>query len=287
MAHILTIQSHVVYGHAGNAAAAFPLQRLGHKTSILNLLQFSNHTGYGKWGGKAICVEELEEVLAGLNDVGVYEELDCIITGYLGSQEQVYALAKFIKAVKAVNPNVFYCCDPVIGDEHTGMYVKQEVADVINDELVSIADLITPNRYELAKLTKSDINSVDDILELNKTFLTRGTRVLATSSVFEEAKTGMLFQEKENEYLTIEMPLFDINYTVRGTGDVVAAVFMGNYFLTNDFKEAMQKTANTMHGIVKYTSEYDLPELAIIQNQELIVTPGDQYCVEHHVGATA
>ncbi|MCD8500195.1 MAG: hypothetical protein LRY43_04045 [Gammaproteobacteria bacterium] len=75
MGHIFSLQSHVVYGHAGNAAAVFPMQRLGHRVSILNLLQFSNHTGYGSWGGQAISAKELEEVLTGLEKIKALHDL--------------------------------------------------------------------------------------------------------------------------------------------------------------------------------------------------------------------
>jgi len=84
MKKILSIQSHVAYGYVGNRAAVFPLQRLGHEVIAINTVQFSNHTGYGTWSGDVFSYQHIKEVLQGVDDRGGLENLDAVLSGYLG-----------------------------------------------------------------------------------------------------------------------------------------------------------------------------------------------------------
>jgi pyridoxine kinase len=273
MARILSIQSHVVYGLAGNAAAVFPMQRLGHQVYPLNLLQFSNHTGYGEWGGKAISDAELYDVLAGLKTLGIDKKLDCIITGYIGSEAQAQLIYEFIKDLKAENPKILYSCDPVMGDEHTGMYVKQEVADFMVGGLSSLADYISPNRFELSLLVGKAISNFDTVQEAAQQLLRRGTKLLATSASFKPGMTGVYFQPSADEGLHIETPEFTLAYTVRGTGDVTMASFMANYLSGMSYAQALEKTVNSMYEITKHTHDNKLTELGLFECQNSIVNP--------------
>jgi pyridoxine kinase len=271
--HILSIQSHVVYGHAGNAAAVFPLQRLGHCVSDVNLLQFSNHTGYASFGGSAISANELVDVFEGLKKINVLEKIDCIITGYIGSEEQVRVIADFIVEAKKINPSIIYCCDPVMGDYHTGMYVKSEVASALKNRLVPLADIITPNKYELSFLADKSLNGIQDVLHANKSFIQQNKKLLITSAIDDEQVTGIVFQENAQAYSLIQLPKFDVQYTVRGTGDVLTALFMGNYLQSLDFYQALEQSANTLHAIVEYSHKHNCSELPLIECQEHIVAP--------------
>lgn len=279
MARILSIQSHVVYGLAGNAAAVFPMQRLGHQVYPLNLLQFSNHTGYGQWGGRAISDEELYDVLSGLKTLGIDKKLDCIITGYIGSKAQAQMIYEFIKDLKADNPKIRYSCDPVMGDEHTGMYVKQEVADFMVRGLSSLADYMSPNRYELSLLVGKTLSSFADMQEAAQQLLCRGTKLLATSASFKSGMTGVYLQVSEDEGLHIETPEFPLAYTVRGTGDATMAMFMANHLSGMSYIQALEATVNSMYKITKYTHDQQLTELGLFECQDCIVNPMREFKV--------
>ena len=81
---ILSIQSSVAYGHVGNSAAVFPLQRLGHEVWPVLTVHFSNHTGYGAWRGPLLAPDDVREVIAGIEDRGVLGEADAVLSGYQG-----------------------------------------------------------------------------------------------------------------------------------------------------------------------------------------------------------
>ncbi|MES2204553.1 MAG: pyridoxal kinase PdxY [Pseudomonadota bacterium] len=277
MAHILTIQSHVVYGHAGNAAAVFPMQRLGHNVSVLNLLQFSNHTGHGTWGGKAISVEELKDVFKGLKLVGALNKLDCILSGYIGSLEQAQAIYDFVREVQAINPHVIYCCDPVMGDERPGLYVKPEIAAFHHSHLVPLANWITPNRFELSRLVDQPIRTVQEAVAACKALFNENKHgILATSIANHPEMTGLLLVTKEGVH-HCETPKYDLIRTVHGTGDVTTATFLSHIFNGDSPVVAMEKTANTMQAMTHYSFENQLTELGIVACQEMIAYPQAVY----------
>ncbi|PRP61483.1 pyridoxal kinase, partial [Bacillus halotolerans] len=149
MKHVVSIQSHVSYGYVGNRAAVFPLQRLGIDVSAVNTVQFSNHTGYGAWRGSIQTQAHIQELLQGLDEVGALASVDGILSGYMGDVDLGQVICQFVKDQKQRHPGLFYCCDPVIGDIGRGVFVKPGVGEFFRDELISLADLITPNVFEL------------------------------------------------------------------------------------------------------------------------------------------
>src|SRR5665213_3224823 len=120
---LLSIQSHVVYGHVGNSAAVFPLQRLGCEVWPIHTVQFSSHAGYPGWRGRAFEAALIDECVAGIAAIGALGRCDGVISGYLGKAETGEAALRAYTAVKAANPRAVYSCDPVIGDEGRGVYV--------------------------------------------------------------------------------------------------------------------------------------------------------------------
>jgi pyridoxine kinase len=117
---VLSIQSHVAYGHVGNSSAVFPLQRLGIEVWPVHTVQFSNHTGYGEWRGRVFDGQAVEEVVDGITDRGVLGSCDAVLSGYLGSSDIGHAVVQTVGRVRAANPDALYCCDPVIGDVGRG-----------------------------------------------------------------------------------------------------------------------------------------------------------------------
>src|SRR5690242_4777814 len=114
--NVLSIQSHVAYGHVGNASAVFPMQRLGVEVWPVHTVQFSNHTGYGAWRGPVFAAETIREVVRGIGERGILGTCDAVLSGYMGSAEIGAAILEAVEAVRAANPRALYCCDPVIGD---------------------------------------------------------------------------------------------------------------------------------------------------------------------------
>ncbi|MEE1543577.1 MAG: pyridoxal kinase, partial [Alphaproteobacteria bacterium] len=128
---VISIQSHVAMGHIGNSAGVFTLQRLGIEVWPVHTVQLSNHTGYADWGGGAIAVNQVADVLAGLERRGAFAKADAVLSGYMGTPELVAVVAEFVVRAKAANPALLYCCDPVIGNGVKGLFVPEPVAEAI------------------------------------------------------------------------------------------------------------------------------------------------------------
>ena len=170
--NVLSIQSHVAYGHAGNASAVFPLQRLGIEVWPVHTVQFSNHTGYGEWTGRVFDGQAVEEVVQGIADRGVLGRCDAVLSGYLGSADIGHAVTGAVARVRAANPDAVYCCDPVIGDVGRGVFVRPGIEEFLRDVAVPSADIITPNHFELD-------------LEGDQKAITKATQVLRAQPDFK------------------------------------------------------------------------------------------------------
>src|SRR5262249_48598579 len=153
MMRLLSIQSHVAFGHVGNSAAVFPLQRLGCEVWPIHTVQFSNHTGYGAWKGRVFDADIIRAVVEGITDRGALPTCDGLLSGYMGSAETGAAILDATAAVKAANPLALYCCDPVIGDVGRGVFVRPGVPEFMRDAAVPAADIVTPNQFELDYLS--------------------------------------------------------------------------------------------------------------------------------------
>src|SRR3974390_95893 len=151
--NLLSIQSHVAYGHVGNAAAAFPRQRLGVEVWPVHTVQFSNHTGYGDWRGEVFCAQLIRELVAGIAQRGVVGECDGVLSGYMGGADIGEAILDAVAAVKKANPAARYCCDPVIGDVGRGGFVRAGIPGFMREKALPAADVITPNQFELDYLS--------------------------------------------------------------------------------------------------------------------------------------
>jgi pyridoxine kinase len=150
---ILSIASAVSYGHVGNSAAVFPLQRLGHEVLPVHTVLFSNHTGYGAWRGPVIPGTDVHEVILGIEERGALGGVDLVLSGYQGSPEIAEVVLDAVARVKQANPDAVYACDPVMGNAHSGCFVDPAIPPLLRDRVVPAADLITPNQFELGFLT--------------------------------------------------------------------------------------------------------------------------------------
>ena len=185
--NILSLQSHVAYGHVGNSAAVFALQRLGIEVWPIHTVQFSNHTGYGAWRGRAFDAGLIEELVQGIDERGVLGTCDGVLSGYMGSAGIGAAILDAVARVKSANPRARYCCDPVIGDVGRGVFVQPDIAEFMRLHAVPAADVVTPNHFELDNLTGRTTRDWAEVAAAVDALRALGPRtVLVTSLVTNE-----------------------------------------------------------------------------------------------------
>jgi pyridoxine kinase len=272
--NILSIQSHVAYGHVGNSAAVFPMQRIGVEVWPVHTVQFSNHTGYGRWRGRAFSGEFIRMVVEGIDERGVLGECDGVLSGYLPSADVGEAVVDTVGRVKACNPAARYCCDPVIGDAGRGIFVRRGVPEFIRERALPAADMITPNQFELGFLTDRKVATLADALAAIDTLHARGPRtILVTSVELDETPadaTDLLVSDKHGRCL-VRTPRLPI--VVNGAGDATAALFFAHYLRTGSAAEALSLAASSIFGVLSRTAEEGAAEMLLVAAQDELVNP--------------
>ena len=278
---ILSIQSAVAYGSVGNAAAVFPLQRLGFEVWRVDTVLFSNHTGYGAWRGTVLEPELVGEILTGIEERGVLPRCEAVLSGYMGSIQLGGVVLDHVKRVKRASPQALYCCDPVLGDVDRGLYVQPELSGFFREEAVPLADILTPNRFELETLAGIRVDSLVAAEAACETLLAEGPRVvLVTSFDVAEvsiASAGLLAATPEGGWLvrTPRLPII-----ANGAGDLTAALFLAHFLRTGDAGAALGETVAGVHAVLAETVRLGATELAIAAAQDALAAPPQRFPVE-------
>ena len=279
--NFLSIQSHVVYGHVGNCAAVFPLQRLGHEVWPIHTVQFSNHPGYGDFTGQVFDAGLIRACMAGLERRGVLASCDGLLSGYVGSAAAGEAVLKAATSLRAANPDALYCCDPVLGDTGKGLYVLPEVAQFMRDAAVSSADVLTPNQFEVEYLVGFGLHTMDDLHHALRLLHARGPRIILVTSLLLEDVPGDSLDLAVSDgrslwrLRTPRLPL-----TVNGAGDCIAALFFAHYRVTGSPAQALGLAASSVHGLLVRTLVAGQRELALVEAQEEFVRPSRMFAAK-------
>jgi pyridoxine kinase len=280
--NILSIQSWVSYGHVGNTSAVFPLQRLGAEVWAINTVQFSNHTGYGDWKGAVYSGESVRDLVDGIAARGALAQCDAVLTGYVGGADIGDAILHAVASVRRENPGAIYCCDPVIGDVDTGVYVRPGIEAFLRDHALSAADIATPNRFEIERLTGLSCATVHGakqaVLRLRSMLHGGGPAcVLLTSLETESTPAGCI------DMMTFENGTFHVLRTprlaldVNGAGDAIAALFLFHRLRSGSAVAALEAAGSSVYGLLRQTAEAQSREILTVAAQEEFVAPSQVF----------
>ena len=278
---ILSIQSSVSYGHVGNSAAVFPLQRIGHEVMPVFTVAFSNHTGYGDWKGPMFSGDDVRAIVQGIDDRGGLDDVELVLSGDQGGDDIGDAILDSVELVKQRNSRAIYACDPVLGSAQSGCFVSTEVQSLIRDRVVPKADLITPNQFELGFLTDTDPHTLDETLASVELVRAKGPRTVLVTSVLRpdraEDTIEMLAVTDDGAWLT-QTPHLPIK--ANGSGDVTAALFSSHLVATGDPGNALGRTAASVFELIENTLNAGSRELRLIESQEAYVSPRHTFDVQ-------
>jgi pyridoxine kinase len=279
--NILSIQSWVAYGHVGNAAAMFPMQRLGHDVWAVNTVQFSNHTGYGAWRGSVFTGEAVRELVTGIEERGALARCDGVLSGYMGDASIGEAILDAVAKVKTAKPDALYCCDPVIGDVDTGIYVRPGILEFMRARAVAAADIITPNQFELGLLAEREVKTLTDLAAALEAVHVLGPKVIVVTSVHvAEAPNDVieLIVSSPQGRFRVRTPLLPT--AVNGAGDAIAALYLVHYLQTRDAAETLARAASSVYGLLKRTVEAGSREILLVEAQDEFVQPTTRFDAE-------
>jgi pyridoxine kinase len=231
---ILAISSQVAYGPVGNSAAVPAIETLGITVHQLPTIILSSHLGLGQPEGFRTEARQLAGMLGALDNIGLLSQCAGVMTGFFAANDQIHGVSRMIRKMKEQNPSLFYLCDPVIGDDPKGFYVPLPVAEAIREELVPLADCVTPNRFELEWLSGRAVTSIASAKraagdmgrpEVLATSIPAGQGTLATLAI-----TG----EHDHEHLTARK-----DSVPHGTGDLLAGLYLAHRVLKKPPAEAL------------------------------------------------
>ena len=277
MNNILAIQSHVVFGHAGNSAAEFPMRRLGANVWPLNTVQFSNHTQYGQWTGCVMPPAHLTEIVQGIAAIDQLKRCDAVLSGYLGSAEQGEHILGIVRQVKAANPQAKFFCDPVMGHPEKGCIVAPGVAEFHKRYAMPASDIIAPNLIELEILAGRDVKDVNDAVLAARELIAQGPEIVLVKHLaragYSQDRFEMLLVTADEAW-HISRPLIDFGarHPV-GVGDVTSGLLLVKLLQGASLRDALEHVTAAVYEIMVTTKEMGEYELQVVAAQDRIDKP--------------
>ncbi|MCZ0751605.1 pyridoxal kinase PdxY [Aeromonas enteropelogenes] len=277
MKRVISIQSHVVFGCAGNSAAVFPMRRLGVEVWPVNTVQFSNHTQYSQgWQGMVMPAGHIGQLMAGLTDIGVLGQCDALLSGYLGSAAQGEEILAAVARLKACNPRALYFCDPVMGHPDKGCIVAPGVAEFFKERALACADMLAPNLLELERLTGREIHNVPEAVAACQQLRARGARLVLVKHLgragFGHDRFEMLLVCDEGAF-HISRPLYPFARQPIGVGDLLSATMLANLLAGYEPVVAFERTNASVDAVLAQTWLVNAYELQLVAAQHEMAQP--------------
>ncbi|MBP6121144.1 MULTISPECIES: pyridoxal kinase PdxY [Providencia] len=282
MKSVLSIQSHVVFGHAGNSAAAFPMCRMGVDVWPLNTVQFSNHTQYPQWTGTVFPAQHLTDIVSGLAQIHKLATCDAVLSGYIGSAEQGKDILAIVQQVKEANPQAIYFCDPVMGHPEKGCIVAPGVAEFFCNQALAVSDVIAPNLLELETLSGETIKTVEQAVDAARGLCQKGPKTVLVKHLsragYRADRFEMILVTAEHSW-HISRPLVDFGEKQPvGVGDLTSGLMLVNLLKDEPLDKALEHVAAAVYEVMIKTKEMGEYELQLVAAQDKMVSPDHKFC---------
>lgn len=264
---VLVISSFVVRGSVG-ARAGFALERLGHRVWTLPTVVLPWHPGHGRAHRLVPAATDFEALCDDLAHAPWLAELGAVTTGYLGDAAQACPIARLIAAIRTANPAVTVLCDPVCGDEG-GPYVRAEVLDAQRDVLLPLADIATPNRFELALLAGRRTDGMSELVDTARALGPAKVVVTSAPAIMRGKIATALVGERD--VLVAENPL--VPGAPSGTGDLFAALLLSRLIQGAPDETALAGAAAGTFEMVARSVKAGSDELDLAAEQASIARP--------------
>jgi pyridoxine kinase len=252
MPRILILSSFVAASRVGGGAQVLALARLGIEPVLVPTVLYGRHPGLGAAGGEAVAPEVFEALIGGVEAQGTFERLDAVITGHFSSAQQVAIAAEALARVRAAHPAARLVVDPIMGDAGRGLYVREPVAEAIADELLPLADLVTPNAWELERLSGLAVSGEATALAA----ATRLGRPVLVSSVPSGGEVGVVYADGGRGWLAAHARQ---DAAPKGTGDLLTAFFTAALVQGFAIHDALQAAVGALAEVIAASGADDPP----------------------------
>lgn len=261
---VISIQSQVVFGHVGNSAAVFPMQAAGLEVAPIPTVILSNQPGFPTLRGAPLPPDLFADLLLGAWERGLAQRAAWLVTGYIGSAEVAHLVADFVARCRAANLGLRYLCDPVMGDHEPGLYVPAELAQVIRERLLPLADLATPNSFELAHLAGRPIATLDDLDRAAAGLrLAPGATVIATGCVLDDTPAGHLESVVRGPRDAGRYPTPRLPAALPGTGDLFTGLIVAGLARGHGLAQAVVRAQDLTGAALAHAARIGAAEVVL------------------------
>ncbi|MCY7305014.1 MAG: pyridoxal kinase [Rhodoferax sp.] len=268
---ILSISSQVVYGHVGNAAIVPALHALGFEVLAIPTVLLAHHPGHGPPQGRVTPATEVAALVDGLEQVGALADARAALTGYLGLAQTAEVAADAVLRLRRLNPGALYLCDPVIGDNGK-VYVREGVEDAIRERLLRLADIVTPNHFELERLSGQSVRTLAQALAAARYLLALGPKTVVVTSLehdqLEAGEIATLVVTATAAWICITTRILKVP---RGSGDLVAALLLGQILRGRTAVEALALAVSAVQVVL--AASVGQPEMRLVDRLGDLAAP--------------
>lgn len=273
---VLSLQSQLVYGYAGNSAAVPVLQAAGLTVLPVPTTLLSNTPHYPDFTRAPIGAKEVGDLLSGIMQRVQPSDITAVLTGWMGSAEIVHTTAAFIRELKAKHPGVLYLCDPVMGDAKSGLYVNPACAEAIAEALVPLADILTPNTFELDRLQGTEPASI--VARLRALSGPANRPVVVSSVPAEDGTVANVAGTAKGEVWRVRTPL--LSPALTGTGDVMTARFLAAWLEGESLANALALGVGGIFAVIEAAEQRGAPEMPLTQVMRQVLAPSRRFVPE-------
>jgi pyridoxine kinase len=269
--NILSIQSYVSYGHVGNSAAVFCFQLFGFDVWPIPTALLSNHPGHPSFRGQKFTASTIQDLILGLSDLGVLNRCDAVISGYFSDPDISELIANIVNQIKSANPAAVYLCDPVMGNDERGLYVPGEVPKAIASNLIPIADIVTPNRFELEQLCKLTVATKEDAAAALHKVTTQGPLVaVCTSAPTSSSRAMAVLGCYGSKTWVIETPRCIT--MANGRGDCLSAILLAHHLSGKSLERSLSLSVSAVYDLIQMAGN-NARDLPLVAGQGRILQP--------------
>lgn len=183
-------------------------------------------------------------------------EFECVYSGFLGSEEQIDHCLEFFSTYEKALAVV----DPVMGDHGTAYRTYTPSMRGRMNELVRVADIVTPNLTEACMLLKIPyINEgltrvqarslLVKLSDLGPDYIIITGAPMATGII---ANIG--YDKKNNSFWIVGCDYVPVSYP--GTGDIFSSVLTGGFITGDSLPLAMGRATYFIERCIKTTFSY-------------------------------
>lgn len=247
---VVTISSQVAYGHVGNSATVPALQSLGFEVLAIPTVLLAHHPGHGPAKGRMLPAAEISDLVQGIAGIGALGRACAVLTGYLGLPETAAVAADAVRQVRAAQDRALYLCDPVIGDNGR-VYVRDGVEEAIRTQLLPLADVVTPNHFELERLAGCSVRTLEQAVGAARSLLALGPTTVVVTTLQHQGSTPQqvdCLAVTAGQVWLVGTPRLE--RVQNGAGDLLAALLLGHLALQKPLPEALGLAVSAVHAVL-------------------------------------